>query len=104
MGPIQSTIDWPNRLILATAWLQSAAQQGYIPDLGEMRKSTGTVRMVKPKMSAQAITRAQALVALGLTEDDLAAFKLLAEKKQGRNRRGQARKESGATCNAAAAR
>ncbi len=80
-GNAASADEGANRLILATAWLHPATQQGCIPDLGQLRKSTGTRRLVKSKLSAQAITRAQALAALGLTEDDLAAVKLLGEKK-----------------------
>lgn len=64
------------RLIFATAWLQSRAQEGYIPDLGDAKKNTGLLRLVKPKLSAKPMSRTDALAALGLTEELLATLKL----------------------------
>jgi hypothetical protein len=64
------------RLILATAWVQSAAQNGFLPDVGDLRKNTGTLRMVKPKVTAMKITQEAALAALGLTVEEFQTMRL----------------------------
>jgi hypothetical protein len=65
------------RTILATAWVQTRAQMGFLADTADTRVNSATLRMVKPKVAKvtaadKAKARAAALATLGLTEDDIA--------------------------------